>query len=141
MKAALSTLGLALVMSTFVGCSGVSNPEAEQAALPAAEKWLALVDAEQYPESWDESAELFRGAITREDWAKMIKPVRGPLGKNTSRQLKSKKYHTSLPGAPDGEYVIFQFTSSFENKKAALETVTPMLDKDGMWRVSGYYIK
>ncbi|MEJ2473814.1 MAG: DUF4019 domain-containing protein [Desulfobacterales bacterium] len=28
-----------------------------------------------------------------------------------------------------------------ENKTAAVETITPMLDKDGQWRVSGYYIK
>jgi len=30
---------------------------------------------------------------------------------------------------------------SFENKKSAVETITPMLDKDKKWRVSGYYIK
>jgi hypothetical protein len=29
----------------------------------------------------------------------------------------------------------------FENKKAAIETVTPMHDKDGKWKVSGYYIR
>lgn len=48
---------------------------------------------------------------------------------------------TSLPGAPDGEYVVIEFESSFEHKKSAIETVTPMNDKDGKWRVSGYYIK
>jgi len=34
-----------------------------------------------------------------------------------------------------------QFDTSFANKKAAIETVTPMLDTDGTWRVAGYYIK
>jgi len=29
----------------------------------------------------------------------------------------------------------------FEKKKAAVETVTPMMDRDGTWRVSGYFIK
>jgi len=42
---------------------------------------------------------------------------------------------------PDGEYVVIQYDSSFEHKQSAVETVTPMLDKDGKWRVSGYYIK
>jgi ribosomal protein S17E len=46
-----------------------------------------------------------------------------------------------LIGAPDGEYIVIQFETSFENKKAAIETVTPMMDKDWRWRVSGYYIK
>jgi hypothetical protein len=66
---------------------------------------------------------------------------RQPLGKVKSRQLMSRKYTKTLPGAPDGEYVVIQYKSSFENKKVAIETVTPMLDKDGNWRVSGYYIK
>ena len=57
------------------------------------------------------------------------------------RSVKSKQYATSLPGAPDGEYVVIQYETSFEKKKSAIETVTPMLDKDGKWRVSGYYIK
>jgi len=56
-------------------------------------------------------------------------------------QVISKKYMTSLPGAPDGEYVVIQYKTSFENKKDAVETVTPMKDEDGVWRVSGYYIK
>ena len=67
--------------------------------------------------------------------------VRQPFGKLLSRKLKSKQYATSLPGAPDGQFVVIQFEASFENKKAAIETVTPMLDPDGKWRVSGYYIK
>jgi hypothetical protein len=45
------------------------------------------------------------------------------------------------PGAPDGKYVVIRYETSFRNKKAATETVTPMLDADGRWRVSGYFIK
>lgn len=67
--------------------------------------------------------------------------TRDPLGKLVSRKLKSADYKTSLPGAPDGQYVVIQYETSFEHKQSALETVTPMLDKDGKWRVSGYYIK
>ena len=58
-----------------------------------------------------------------------------------SRKIKSQQYATSLPGAPDGEYVVIQYATTFENKADAVETVTPMLDKDGQWKVSGYYIK
>jgi hypothetical protein len=36
---------------------------------------------------------------------------------------------------------VIHYQSSFEHKKSATETVTPMLDNDGQWRVSGYYIK
>ena len=37
-------------------------------------------------------------------------------------------------------HVIIQFDTTFE-KKAAVETVTPMLESDGAWRVCGYYVK
>jgi hypothetical protein len=46
----------------------------------------------------------------------------------------------TLPGAPDGEYVVIQYATRFEHKPSIIETVTPMLDKDGSWKVSGYFI-
>ena len=37
--------------------------------------------------------------------------------------------------------MVIQYETSFERKKHGTETVTPMKDRDGEWRVSGYYIK
>ena len=31
--------------------------------------------------------------------------------------------------------------TSFQNKRTAIETVTPMRAPDGKWRVSGYFIR
>jgi hypothetical protein len=112
-----------------------------QEAVHAAMAWLKNVDKKQYDISWSQSADYFRQAVSREQWGESMKSVREPLGKLVSRKIISKEYKTSLPGAPDGEYVVIQFQTSFENKKEAVETVTPMKDKDGVWRVSGYYIK
>ena len=118
-----------------------SDAGKETAAISAAEKWLATVDAGQYAVSWRETAEFFRNAVKPDQWEQSMQAFRKPLGKRISRKVKTKNHKTSLPGAPDGEYVVIQFETSFENKKAAIETVTPMMDKDGKWRVSGYYIK
>jgi hypothetical protein len=124
------------------GCKAPnSNPEAEQAAITAANEWLLLADVGDYSKSWDEAAAFFKGAVTQDKWVEMAKGVRNPLGAMKTRQVQSSRYQTSVPGAPDGEYVIIQFQTSFENKESAVETVTPMRDKDGTWRVSGYYIK
>ncbi len=125
----------------FSGTAMASNPEKEEAAALAAKQWLATVDAGKYAESWKESAEFFRNAITSEHWEQSLRAVRTPLGKTVSRKVLTKSYKTSLPGVPDGDYVVIQFSTSFEHKKAAIETVTPMMDLDGKWRVSGYYIK
>jgi hypothetical protein len=99
------------------------------------------VDSGTYAESWKEAASFFRGAASEEDWKKAMAGARGPLGKLVSRKVKSRTYAESLPGAPDGKYVVIQFDASFENKKTAVETVTPMQEPDGSWRVSGYFIK
>ena len=132
-------LGMAIVFSVCV--VPAEEPDKAKAALSSAETWLSLVDEGKYSDSWNEAAGYFKSAIKEERWQETLQAVRKPLGKVISRELKSKNYHTSLPGAPDGEYVVIQFETSFENKKSAIETVTPMMDKDGKWRVSGYFIK
>ena len=114
---------------------------ADKQAVTAAESWLAQVDDGKYGESWDTAADYLKNAVTKDDFVKSLKAARKPLGKLKSREVKSKEYLTSLPGAPDGEYIVIQYKTIFEHKKSAVETVTPMFDKDGKWRVSGYYVK
>ncbi len=130
-------IGLVFVPHHAVG----DNSARERVAVTAAERWLALVDGANYAESWREASELFRNAVTEEQWKQSLHGARKPLGKLVSRKVKTATYRTSLPGAPDGKYVVIQFETSFAKKKWALETVTPMLENDGNWRVSGYYIK
>ncbi len=160
---ALVTLAtLAVTASLPAGCSssssapapGADDPSTTNPAPPsagggsgtagaerAADAWLALVDGGRYPESWDTAAAFFRGALPRDQWSTQVGAVRGPLGAMRSRRQRSATAATTLPGAPDGSYVVIQYDSSFANKASAIETVTPMLDADGQWRVSGYYIR
>ena len=107
----------------------------------AAESWLVLVDAGKFDVSWDQAAQLFKAAITKPRWNQALTGVRSPLGKVVSRKVSSRQYSEKLPGAPDGKYVILQFETVFEKKASAVETVTSMLDPDGVWRVSGYFIR
>ncbi len=135
----ISLLCLFILLSVGVVAAGDSDKG--KAAVAAAEEWLTMVDDGKYVQSWKEAAQYFKNAVKQEQWEQSLQAVRNPLGKLISREVKSKTYTTSLPGAPDGEYVVIQFKSSFENKKSAIETVTPMMDKDAKWRVSGYYIR
>ena len=138
MKPLLLVAAILLPLPTL---AAEKHDEAEKHALAAAESWLALVDDGKYAESWDTAAEYLKNAVSKDDFVKSLNAARKPLGKLKSREVKSKEYRTSLPGAPDGEYVVIQFKTSMENKKSAIETVTPMLDKDKKWKVSGYYIR
>jgi len=113
-----------------------------EAAQKSAQDWLALIDKGDYAASYDEAASLFKAAITKDDWMQKIRAARAPFGKVVSRKLKTAQFTTQLPGAPDGQYVVMQYDTSFENKQSAVETIVPMLDKkDSQWRTSGYFIK
>ena len=128
------------IICSLVGAIAMAQDKNE-AAKKSAESWLAVVDKGDYAASYDEAASIFKLAITKEDWLQKVRAARGPLGKMISRKLKLMQYETTLPGAPDGEYVVVQYDTSFENKRSAVETITPTLDKDGQWRVSGYFIR
>ena len=139
-------IGFALVLAAAIACLPMhahaqAQQKPEQLAQQSAESWLVLVDSAKYVDSWQEAASLFKAHVTKDLWSSMITATRDPLGKLVSRKLKSAQYTTTLPGAPDGEYVVIQFDTSFQHKQSAVETITPMLDKDGKWRVSGYFIK
>ena len=129
-----------MVLALGVQAWAQSGPEVE-AAEKAARQWLELVDQENYSASWDTSAAFFRKAVGKDDWVETMEKFRRPLGKNKSRKFVSAERRSSLPGVPDGDYVVITYESSFENKKSAIETVTPMLEENGAWRVSGYYSK
>jgi hypothetical protein len=111
------------------------------AATAAAKTWLATIDDGHYAESWTSASEYFRGAITQDKWVSALEGARKPLGSLVSREVKSVQLMTELPGAPDGQYVIMEFGTSFDAKKSAIETVTFLQEKGGQWRAAGYYIK
>lgn len=142
MRIRISTFLLIAILGNFFSFANlVLAQSAEDLAISAAESWLAFVDDGKYEGSWKAASSYFRNAVTKEQWINSMNAYRKPLGKIMTRKVESKHYATSLPGAPDGEYVVIQCKTSFSNKKSAIETITPMKDKDSIWRVSGYYIK
>jgi hypothetical protein len=119
------------------------NPFVREAT-SAAEHWLAEVDRGDLGGSWDHIASASQQMVPKEAWVESVRSVREPLGDVSARQLAGATYTQSIPGAPPGEYVVVQYATRFDKlpiDKVAIETVTPMLDKDGKWHVSGYYIK
>jgi hypothetical protein len=112
-------------------------------ATMAAERWLAVVDRGEAGTSWDQLASAAQSVITKAAWKDALHKVREPLG-SASRQMETAMFTRSFPNAPPGEYIVIQYNTGFAklpNGAMAVETVVPMRDKDGVWRVSGYYIK
>lgn len=134
-----------IVMTAILCFGGVRTVLADQAAVEqatkAADAWLKLVDAGDYAASYKQTSSLFQEQVSEAKWAQKLSAARKPLGPLVSRRIKVAQYETTLPGAPDGQYVVILYDTSFAHKKSAIETVTPMLDKDGKWHVAGYYIR
>ncbi|WP_022668601.1 DUF4019 domain-containing protein [Desulfospira joergensenii] len=112
-----------------------------QEGIARAGVWLGLIDARKYDEAWQTSAKVFQSAIPHEQWAKTAASVRTPLGSLIQRNLFHDQFTKSMPGMADGQYLILQFLAEFKNKKSAVETLTLVMEPDGIWRVAGYFIK
>jgi len=130
----------ALALGLLVAGTQAQEPDTK-AARAAADAWLGLVDTANYAQSWETAGTFFKDAVPSEKWQAAAKAARTPFGAFKSRTLKSATTATTLPGAPDGQYVVFDFDATYERKAAAAERVTVVREKDGSWRVVGYYIK
>jgi hypothetical protein len=135
------SLTIALAFAVLGSSTAGAQATPASAAQVSVESWLSLIDTQRYGESWDAAAALFRRAIPREKWEAAVGTAREPLGELKSRKVQSATATKTLPGAPDGEYVVFQFATVFERKAAAVETVTAIREGDGTWTVGGYFIK
>jgi hypothetical protein len=110
-------------------------------ASAAADAWLEHIDAGDHAASWRETSSLFRQMVTQEQWAEAHGNVTAVLGHAQERELRDTEHRTSVPGAPDGDYVLLTYDSRFERKQEAVETVVTMRDTDGEWRVGGYFVQ
>lgn len=137
-----ATLPVLFLLSLPIGLgTAATEDDPIKSAEAAGAKWLQMVDNGQYEASWDAASELFKKAVSKENWKATIENVRKSTGAVKSRKVKASQYIVNPDGAPEGEYVMIQYDSSFEGIETAVETLTPMKDKDGVWRVSGYYVK
>lgn len=125
---------------TILACS-VAHAAAsdEDESRKSGEAWLLLVDSQKYEESWKEASAQFRSAVTEDQWAAALTNARDPLGPMVSRAQSRVNFTKTLRGAPDGNYVIFHFITSFKNKEGVTERLT-LVQEDGKWRVVAYAI-
>jgi len=106
-----------------------------------ARSWLELTDRGDALGSWKAAGKQFQNAITAERWGDSLKKVRPPLGAVSERTILSTEFTKSFAGAPDGDYVLLTFRSSFANKTDSRESLTLQREADGVWRVIGYFIR
>jgi hypothetical protein len=132
-----------LVLGIGLLCAGPLAAQDPRASLvqEIARTWLADTDRDNAAQSWKNAGKQFRNAITVERWAESLKAVRSPLGALSQRAQIGTEFRKNIPGAPDGEYAIVLFRTTFAKKLNSRETVTLEHEPDGAWRVIGYLIQ
>lgn len=133
---------LSLVIIFYPSYSRKPDQQRIDASTIAATHFLDLVDTGQYEQSWQTAAAYLKKDIPLEKWVKRLSAVRTASGRLIDRKQKEYIY-TKEPkkDIPAGEYMVYIFTSKFENKNDLTETVTLMLEDDKTWRIAGYFIE
>ncbi len=104
-----------------------------------ADRYLTLLDRGQYDEVWRESAAIFQGAVTLEDWQGRMALAHAPLAKIRGRALRSAVKKTNPANSPPGDYVLITFDSRFGTQDV-VETLVLFAEGD-RWLLAGYFIK
>lgn len=110
-----------------------------QAAFQASQDFVKLLDEGKYAESWDQSSDIFKLTIAKEDWVASMQKIRSPLGKETSREMQDIRIAVNPKGLPQGDYIVVIFETSFSNKPKAMELVT-LRFVEGTWKVLTYQV-
>ena len=131
----------ALALLPVLAAPARAQDEAIEEAKTSARAWLLLQDGYDFDESWTRAGELLRTAVARKEWTAKWSVTRAPLGKVGSRGVKSAEYATTMPGAPDGEYVVLKYDTAFENNQTVEERLILRKEPDGLWRVASYFIR
>jgi hypothetical protein len=105
------------------------------------ETWLHHVDTLQDAACWKEASQFLQHNIPPQEWERILKSIRAPIGTVIVRRHMVTQYTTRLPGILDGTYAILQFDSKFTGQDSAIETVVFSKESDGQWRAIGYSMK
>ena len=111
----------------------------DSTSIETARAWLKLVDSGEYLQSWQQTDYIFQTATPEPKWRLALEQLRIPLGRVMSRTYFDVQEYSSLPGMPNGEYLVVQFQTSFTNKEHALETLS-LSKNSGQWQPLGYLI-
>jgi len=133
---------LALVIIFYPSYMRKPDQQRLAASGEAAYRFLELVDQGHYRQSWDGCAPYLKETVPLTQWQEQLVSVRTMAGPLKDRRQTDYVYtREAQKGVPEGEYMVYTYSSSFANKADVKETVTLMLGQDDIWRVAGYFIE
>ena len=117
------------------------SPEDQQALGNAALKWLTLLDAGNYAETFATASESFRKGLTLEEWKKNHAAMQKQFGPIKDRNGNAS-ISTTTTQSEDGKETVsyaLKINTTFA-KATGVETIT-MTKESGAWKVADYSIE
>ncbi|MEM1230956.1 MAG: DUF4019 domain-containing protein [Pseudomonadota bacterium] len=160
-RTAWRRLWLQLVIAMSIGNAGCAAtapnsppppappaPPAEPAApvissadrLQAAGRFLALIDAQRWNDSWALVGPEFQQQVPQASWTQQVSAVRAPLGDTATRRLLSEQSYERPAAQGGGAFEMLRFLTRSTSERQFIETVT-LTQVDGAWQIAGYFIK
>jgi hypothetical protein len=128
---------LVIALAGIAGALAAATPSGEEASA-IGQKWLSLLDNQEYEESWTQAGNLFRNEVRHDQWLASLKQFRLPLGPMISRTASRVDLVKTLPAAPDGDYAIIHYKTVLQSKTITERLTLAM--EDGRWQVYAYAI-
>ena len=129
----------ALAAFLMIGSAALAQSPKEVAdARVAAERWMKLMDSEEYSAAWNSGSEGMRKGMPKFGWNLLASTVHMPLGTFKARTFKSSEVNAATSDKPAS--VTLTYIGDYENSHNVLEKFTAVQEKDGQWRVSGFTI-
>lgn len=140
-KLSFLLLAASLFAASLLACSPAFAQDARAVAeaRSATERWLDLMDAEEYSAAWKSSSGGMRDGMPKVAWTMLATATHAPLGTFKSRRFKGFSAKKSSSETPR-EAIDFVYEARYEKNAHVEETVTAVHEKDGAWRVSGFNI-
>ncbi len=100
----------------------------------AVQRWLSLIDEENYETAWEVSSKTTRKVYAKDTLIKLFEAQRKPLGIPLIRQLHSMQHFASLPNGMKGDFRFFSYQTQFSVGVSMIEGLV-LTFEDGFWKV------
>jgi hypothetical protein len=106
---------------------------------------IQMIDQGKAGELWDGATPATRKRVTRADFMGLVAKTRSPLGAPQQRTwvAVNRQAVTDADGDMAGQYVSVEYETRFASKPEGTlrELVSFHLDRDRIWRFSGYVLR
>lgn len=134
----MKTLHIAALASLLLVASSAfaQSPKETADARVAAERWMKLMDTEEYSAAWNSGAANMRKDMPKFVWNMLASTIHQPLGAARSRTFKSSDTIAATAEKPAS--ITLTYIGDYEKSHNVLEKVTTIQEADGQWRVTGF---